>query len=142
MGGPIAMVAVAAALALPAGAPAATTTLKGKLEDGGRVAFELKRKANGSRQIVRWRWHDLPVECADGSHAHDGKFKPPWLAVTGRSFYEMAVLDEQGRSGFAEVEGSFPRTWKRARGTLQVSGDTVEWDDCESGVVKWTAKRV
>jgi hypothetical protein len=148
-GAPLAVAVLAVAMmGSPGVASAGTRALKGKIEGGGTVRFALKRNSEGERTIVRWRWRNLPLKCADGSHVQRGEFNPPWTPVVDRYFDETANLDEEGRKGFAKVHGSFPRTWNRAKGTFQVSGDTATWDDCETtvdgtpGPVTWRAKRI
>ena len=136
------MAVLAVACSLPAGASAGTTTLKGETDTHGIVAFELKRKPSGVRKVVHFRWRDFPIGCYDGPHEHRGEFYPPWSLVSERGFHERAELVEPNRTGFAEVYGSFPRDWRHAKGTLEVSGDTSEWDDCQSGVIGWSAKRI
>lgn len=136
------LLAVAVAFALPSGAAAGTATFKGKLATGGTVSFELKRKPDGRRKVVDWRWHNLPITCAKGGEqAFDGQFKHYPLKVTKRSFHGRAVPDKPGREGFAEVFGSFPNDWGHSSGTFQVSGDTSVGQDCESGVVNWSATK-
>ena len=136
--------ALVLAILLCAEAPAATPkTLKGDLETGGRVAFELKRTAGGQRKVVRWRWKNLPITCAKGkSVKHDGVFQRYPLKVEKDRSFEGRAVRKPPQKGFAEVNGSFASdSWKRASGTFQVSGDTSQGTKCESGVVNWTAKR-
>ncbi len=136
--------AVALAILLPSEALAGTSTLKGKLETTtgeGRVAFELKRKANGTRKVLHWRWRDLPIECAEGSRMHTGEFLDGGLRVSEeRSFYGRGLYQENPNN-VAEVSGSFPESWRNAEGTFEVSGDTSQGTGCKSGVVDWTARR-
>ncbi len=137
---------MALAILLPGEALAGTSTLKGKLETAtgeGRVAFELKRKANGTRKVVRWRWKELPITCDQGDRTHSDYFKHyPLKVAQDRSFYGKGLRDRRHPEDYAEVTGSFPaHTWRNASGTFEVSGDTSQGTNCDSGVVNWTAKR-
>lgn len=142
---PLAVVALAIALALPAGAGAGTRSYKGDFTTGGVAKFEMRRNEQGVRKIVHWRWHNLPITCAQGERQHYGEFLKSRLPVTKGSFHgEGDYRDPEypTRTGSAVVQGSFPKNWRAANGTFQVSGDTSRWDDCDTGVVQWTANRL
>ena len=131
------------AVGLSDAAMAGTRTLGGKLEPGGRVAFELKRTKTGKRKIIDWRWRDLPIICNKGAstHQHDGHFAKPAMPVDEtRQFGDDRANSDPEFRNTASVTGSFPTTWRRAEGTLQVVGNFT-WGSCDSGIVNWTAKR-
>jgi hypothetical protein len=146
--GPL-LAAVLIALAVPAAADAATRSYKGSFKVSGKTTgiarFEMRTNDRGIRKIAHWRWRNLPLVCANGPQRHDGYFEPPPILVDetqeGRTFSKRAE-DQMNPENFAEVHGSFPGSWKRATGTFQVAGDTGVGDDCQSGVVSWSANRL
>jgi hypothetical protein len=144
-GAPVAALALAAALALslPAGASASVRTLRGKLDGGGTVRFELKRTENGTRKIANWRWRNFRVVCDNETAGYlDGQFNPPALRVrSDRSFYGEALRDDG--KGSATLYGEFPEgSWRRSSGTFQIEGTTPVGTNCETGAVSWSAKRI
>jgi hypothetical protein len=135
------VLALVATLALASVAVAATPTLRGKLDGGGHVAFELKKNDRGQRKVIDWRWRNLPLRCGENTHKHDGHFVKPGMLVDSKRHFgdERENVDPQFPNS-AIVDGTLSPKWRRARGTLKVSG-TFTWGECDSGVVNWTAKR-
>jgi hypothetical protein len=137
-------VGLALALAIPAGALAATKALFGEL-DGHPDSTVKIRTASGNDgvSVKSFAVKDFDVSCEDGATVALKRVK-----LTGRipvgdkgGFSER---DDNGETVF-KIRGELKRDGKRATGTFRHFGSLEGQDgavhECDSGRLSWTAKR-
>ena len=138
----IACAAAVAALAIPAGAEAATT-YTGKVKGDPKTSVELKVRGKGDNRAVKsFEVEQLRIACEG-----DRRATVPRVAITGN-----AAASDEGRFAIkgtgdhgeqVALKGKL-RGKHRAKGTFEYSGPTEVGDqvlDCTSGKVGWRASR-
>jgi len=133
--------ALLCALALPAGALAATKGYVGNTSPSGTVTFKVKKK-NGERKVKAFRFRDIPVTCADGAHTTLGNITSAQRINKQNKFNISASNSTTG----AEVKIHGKVSGISASGTLKVTGNvpidgdpSASGSNCDSGVLTWTA---
>jgi hypothetical protein len=137
----IACAAAVAALAIPAGAEAATT-YTGKIKGDPKTSVQLKVAGKGNNRAVKsFKVEQLLINCEGGQRARLGS-----AAISG----DAEVSDSgrfaiEGASNGQEVvlKGKL-RGKRRARGTFKYSGPTLVGEqtrECASGKAGWRATR-
>ena len=136
--------ALATALALvipPAAQGVASTGYAGAFAGAGELSFTLKMR-KGERKVKEWAWSGLRLTCGANSQTTSGRYLFS-MEVRHRSFSGRAVRRSNSGAvvGGAKVWGKFTPAYAAAEGQFRVYGETPEGhEDCESGLVNWTAK--
>jgi hypothetical protein len=123
-------------LVVPA-ALAGTKIYAGTVGENGVVNFTVHTR-HGKSKLSRFMFNQLDVTCSQGIAHIQGNF-PDTVTLKNGNF---KLTNEPPHGAYTEAaKGKI--AGKQASGTLQVSGDIEPGylDDCESGVVQWTASR-
>lgn len=136
---------VTAALAVPFAAAAPTSTFKGSVtgDENSKVTFKLLKNNKGKRTVDFPKGKRLNAECQSGPQEIDATFgsspeKPAKLSPGGEFDFDNSTEDY-----VAYVRGTIKRG--AASGVLHFQGPTNfngTKQDCDTGEVKWTAKKV
>ena len=134
-------IAAAIAIAVPSVAGAAQGQFWGGPVAGGSnnagMEFLLKKKNHKPHKLVKFNWHNVPVEsCFD---SFDGKgFN---LLVNGKGKFHGS-FDVPQSNHKATVHGKFKHHNKKAVGTLELKGSFAGGcANADSGPLPWTAKK-
>ena len=140
----ISCAAVCLALVVPTVADASKKEYSGKIDPSGTVSFTL-RKQDEKRDVLKFAWADLPVDCMGDPDTTDGKLSFA-IPVKDKKFKARAVLgDPDAPDARAVVKGKL-KGKRRAVGTIEVDGRKLPTSDggsrnCESGLLDWKASR-
>lgn len=134
----------AGALAIPLVAMAATTGYKGEVKGDGNSKLTFKVIKNGNKERVDLpKVKNLDATCDSGDQEVDVTF----------GSVDNAKVNGQGEFSFDNSGGDYVATFegklkgKNGSGTLQFSGPTTfndpspHTEQCDSGVVDWSAKK-
>jgi DUF4097 and DUF4098 domain-containing protein YvlB len=121
-------------LVVPA-ALAGTKIYEGTVGDTGVLHFTVHTR-HGNSKLSRFQFDQLELACSQGIAHIQGNF-PDTVKLKNGNFN---LTNDRGT--YTEV-ATGKIAGKQASGTLQVSGDFEPgyFDDCETGVVQWTASR-
>ena len=140
----IGCVAACLAMLVPAVADASKRDYAGKIDPSGTVSFTLRKK-DGQRDVLRFAWQELPVNCNGKPRTTYGKldFK---IEVEDRRFKARGVLGDPDKPDARAVVKGELKGRRRAVGTIEVDGSELPTNDgetrnCESGVLDWKASR-
>jgi hypothetical protein len=114
------VVALVMAMAMPAAAAAGIRHFDGSLDPSGSVSFDAtKRLGRVVRVEPGFAFIRVPVGCDDGHDRIKGSFDFA-MDVHRRSFEGTGTYDGGGK---VTVSGELSPLARRARGTIQISGD-------------------
>ena len=131
---PIAAVAAAAALAVPALASGATYT--GTFKGGGALSFKTANKNGRIASVRSFSWRSVPATCNQGAYSYSSAL-PFGLAVKNQVF----AITATGGGVVQQVTGGFHRQG-RASGILNVYGNlAIGHTNCSTGKLTWSATR-
>jgi hypothetical protein len=138
------VVVLAFALAVPFAGAASKTSFKGAVsaDENSKVTFKVFKNDNGKRRVDVPKAKRVNATCESGPQEIDatfGSLKNAKIANDG-SF----DFDNSGGDFVAYVRGKI--TGKSATGVLRFQGPTefkrrTVTEDCDTGEVKWTAKK-
>jgi hypothetical protein len=123
-------------------AHANTRSFDGRLHAGGTVAFKVKFR-HGEPVKVRhgWEWSGLPVRCPGELTTASGRFTFPMPANDRRRFRGVGFARGETGKSRASVRGRFSRNGHRAHGTFRLRGNVNGRQRCDTGRVRWRARR-
>ena len=132
--------ALLCAMALPAGALAATKGYAGNTAPSGTVTFKVKKK-NGKRKVKAFKFRDIPVTCDDGAHTTVGYLtfaqrinKQNKFNISARNSTTGAEVKVHGKVSGNSASGTIKIT-----GNVPIDANSASGSNCTSGVLTWTA---
>ena len=132
-----------AAIAVPAAAAATTSKFKGSVvgDENSKVTFKVIKNENGKRRVDVPKAKRLDATCEMGPNEIDATFGSLGNIKVSQS--GEFNFDNSGEKYVAYVRGTI--SGKSASGVLHFQGPT-NFDgaaqDCDTGEVNWTAKKV
>ena len=140
----IGCIAACLAMLVPTVADASKRDYAGKIDPSGTVSFTLRKK-DGQRDVLRFAWDQLPVQCNSKPYSTDGKLSFA-IEVKDRKFKARAVLGDPDKPDARAVIKGKLKGKRRAVGTIEVDGSKLPTNDgetrnCESGLLDWKASR-
>jgi hypothetical protein len=136
------MLLVLAAIAVPAAvALAAAQQYNGTAGSGPNAGVEFGAKlAAGKPSVVRrFAYFNIPVTCGRSASAVSDRL-PITMKVDARRAFHGSGKVASGAT--VTVKGTFARAYRKATGTLRITGSAPGCATVDSGVVRWTAKKV
>ena len=114
------VVALVMAMAIPAAAAAGIRHFDGALDPSGSVSFDTKKRLGRVVQVEPgFAFTRVPVSCDDGRDRIKGSFDFA-MDVRRRRFEGTGSYEGGGK---VTVSGELSALARRARGTIQISGD-------------------
>ena len=143
--------ALAVAMLTPAAvAIAAPPHYRGPIKPGGYVTFQTEVKQQQKR-VTKFYFFDLKLTCEKApqgasktikiSNKSPLNFPVPPMAIKNGQFHGSFYKEEFKTRG--EVTGAFSDQGQKAAGTLRVHGRPLgsAYGNCDSGTVRWNAKK-
>jgi hypothetical protein len=137
-----------AALAVPSAVAAPISSFKGSVtgDENSKVTFKVLKNKKGKRRVDYPKAKLLDAQCEAGPQEIDVVFGSPEKAAkishTGEFSFDNSGTDEEGHEYVAIVHGVI--SGGSASGELRYQGLTVSEtaeQNCDTGEVKWTAKK-
>jgi len=135
------IIAVLAALAIPAIAIAATKNYGGKLgPPGANIELSAYPKHGPTTKVTRFAWNNVPTQCGRrGSSATTGDLHRDMKVNKKKKFHGTFHLNSGHET--VEIHGRFKHKGKKASGTLRVTGNVPGCSNSDTGVVHWKVHR-
>ncbi|MDX6583684.1 MAG: hypothetical protein QOI10_2868 [Solirubrobacterales bacterium] len=135
--GAVLALGLVAGLMVPA-ALAGTKIYEGTVGDSNGVVHFTVHTRHGNSKLSRFQFDQLDLACSQGIAHIQGNF-PDTVKLKNGNF---KLSNDPPHGAYTEV-ATGKVAGKQASGTLQVSGDFEpgSLDDCDSGIVHWTASR-
>lgn len=143
-GSAVALVLLAAALTWAAVALASDRAYNGPVAGGDShagVEFGAHFRKGHARYVFRFEFHNVPAQCqGSGTTAISDPLGIHMKIRRHRKFSGHATLN--GGKVTAKVKGRFKRGFKKATGTLRVTGKVPGCAAADTGVLKWQAPEI
>ena len=142
----IAVLITALAVPLASAAPTSTSSFKGTVtsDENSRFTFKVLRNENGKRRVDYPKTKRLDAQCDSGLQEIDIVFgspeKPAKISDDGEFNFDNSVNDYIAVV-HGVIAGNSASGELRFQGPTEFEGSTV-LQNCDTGEVKWTAKKV
>ncbi len=135
--------AVLGLLGLPGIALAASRQYNGPTETGVHAGVEFGTRLSHGRPIVvrRFGWFNVPAQCKGyGATAVSDMLTPTFAVNAKRRFHVTTAIN--GGKVTVKVVGRFSSDFRKATGTIRVSGSVPGCASVDTGTLRWTAPAV
>ena len=133
--------AVAGLMAIPGVALAASRQYNGPTATGVHAGVEFGTRLVDGRPVTvrRFRWFNLPAQCMGYGPTAANDTLASTFAVSAKRRFHVATTINGSK---VKVVGRFSSDFRKATGTIRVSGSVPGCSSADTGTLRWTAPAV
>ena len=135
--------AVAGLMAVPGVALAASRQYNGPTATGANAGVEFGTRLAKNRPVTvrRFRWFNVPAQCKGYGPTATNDMLPSTFAVSAKRRFHVATTMYSGKLT-VKITGRFSSDFRKATGTIRVSGSVAGCASADTGTLRWTAPAV
>ena len=135
--------AVAGLMAVPGVALAASRQYNGPTETGVHAGVEFGTRLLNGRPVAvrRFGWFNVPAQCKGYGTTAVSDMLAPTFAVNARRRFHVTTAINGGKLT-VKVVGRFSSDFRKATGTIRLSGSVAGCASVDTGTLRWTAPAV